>query len=378
VFSGTNEDNEAFGIVQLTSPAPSGGETVTLTSSNPKAAAVPASVVVPAGQGQKSFTIRPLQVLSPASLMLSAAIGGQSASAPLTVDPASLMQIDIAAGPPTPNVFTGGTPEIGSILTNGVAPVGNTFNLSSNSPAATVPATVDVLPGQLPTFSITTQQVTTTTPVVITATWRGRSIKVNMTLQPPPSLQAPATGASFPTGQVVIFRWHTPHGLSSQLQVADNPSFSNPVVDLNTDTAQAWAVMSLPSGKLYWRVLGVDAYGVEGPQPAVRTFTIKPPSGPLPAPVPEFPANGATVTAGQQVSFFWQPVNGAASYELQVANNASFTPPLVLDRKPSGNQVNTSTLPVGSLFWRVRALDSLGNPGAWSVTFQLTVASGGT
>jgi len=28
------------------------------------------------------------------------------------------------------------------------------------------------------------------------------------------------------------------------------------------------------------------------------------------------------------------------------------------------------------LFWRVRALDSLGNPGTWSVTFQLTVASG--
>ena len=36
--------------------------------------------------------------------------------------------------------------------------------------------------------------------------------------------------------------------------------------------------------------------------------------------------------------------------------------------------MNTSTLPVGSLFWRVRAMDSLGNPGAWSVTFQLTVA----
>ena len=377
VFSGTNEDNEAFGIVQLTSPAPSGGETVTLTSSNPKAAAVPASVKVPAGQGQQTFAIRPLQVLSSASLTLSAAIGSQSASAPLTVDPASLMQIDIEAGPPTPNIFTGGTPQIASILTNGVAPVGNTFTLSSNSPAATVPATVDVLPGQLPTFSITTQQVTATTPVIITATWRGRSIRANMTLQPPPSLQAPATGASFPTGQVVIFRWHTPHGLSSQLQVADNRSFSNPIEDFNTDTSQAWAVMSLPSGKLYWRVLGVDAYGVEGPQPAVRTLTVQPPSGPLPAPVLEFPANGATVTQGQQVSFFWQPVTGAASYELQVANNASFTPPLVLDRMPKGNQVNTSTLPAGSLFWRVRAMDSLGSPGAWSTTFQLTVASGG-
>jgi hypothetical protein len=71
-------------------------------------------------------------------------------------------------------------------------------------------------------------------------------------------------------------------------------------------------------------------------------------------------------------------VSDAASYELQVANNASFTPPLVLDRKVTGNQVNTSTLPVGSLFWRVRAMDSLGNPGAWSVTFQLTVAASGT
>jgi hypothetical protein len=197
-----------------------------------------------------------------------------------------------------------------------------------------------------------------------------------MTLQPPPSLRAPATGASFPTGQVVIFRWHTPHGLSSQLQVAGNPSFSNPAVDLNTGIAQAWAVMSLPSGKLYWRVLGVDAYGVDGPQPVVRTLTVKPPGGPLPAPVLEFPANGATVTAGQQVSFFWQPVNGAASYELQVANSAAFTPPLVLDKKVTGNQVNTSTLPVGSLFWRVRAMDSAG-PGAWSATFQLTVTSGG-
>ncbi len=97
--------------------------------------------------------------------------------------------------------------------------------------------------------------------------------------------------------------------------------------------------------------------------PAVRTLTVRPPSGPLPAPVLEFPANGATVTAGQQVSFFWQPVNGAASYELQVANSAAFTPPLVLRRKVKSNQVNTSKLPVGSLFWRVRAMDLGGSRG---------------
>jgi hypothetical protein len=175
---------------------------------------------------------------------------------------------------------------------------------------------------------------------------------------------------------VVIFRWHTPAGLSSQLQVASNPAFTSPVINLDTSTAQAWAATSLPSGKLYWRVLGVDSYGNQGPPPAPRTFTVQPPAGPLPAPAPEFPANGATVTAGQQVSFFWAPVTGAAHYELQVASSPAFTPPLILDRTIKDNQASTSTLPTGELSWRVRALDSKGNPGAWSVTFQLTVTAG--
>ena len=78
---------------------------------------------------------------------------------------------------------------------------------------------------------------------------------------------------------MVIFRWHTPAGLSSQLQVADNPAFTNPIADFDTDTAQAWALTSLPSGTLYWRVLGVDIYGNEGPPPAARTFTVRPPAG---------------------------------------------------------------------------------------------------
>ena len=297
------------------------------------------------------------------------------------MDPAALNQVFINSnqkedGRSTPNVFSGGTPQVGTLLFNGNAPSGTVVTLASSSPAVSVPASVTAA-GQLVSFSITTNQVTTSTRVTITATWRGKTVSARMTLQPPPTLRAPASGAGFATGQVVIFHWHTPAGLSSQLQVADNPAFTNPVIDLDTNTTQAWAVTSpLPSGRLYWRVLGVDVYGADGPSPAVRTLTVKPPTGPLPAPVPEFPANGATVTAGQQVAFFWQPVTGAASYELQVANTSAFTPPLVLDRRVKTNQVNTSTLPVGTLFWRVRALDSLGNPGTWSVTFQLTVASG--
>jgi len=278
-------------------------------------------------------------------------------------------------GRSTPNVFSGGTPQVGTLLFNGNAPSGTVVKLASSSPAASVPASVTAA-GQLVSFSITTHQVTASTPVFLTATWRGKTVSAKMILQPPPALQVPAAGASFATGHVVIFRWHTPSGLSSELQVATNPAFTNPVTDFNTDTSQAWALSSLPSGTLYWRVLGVDVYGAEGPSPAARTLTIKPPSGPLPAPVLRFPANGATVTAGQQVSFFWETVTGAASYQLEVATSSAFTKPLVLDKKVKTNQVNTKTLPTGTLFWRARALDSNGNPGTWAAPFQLTITSG--
>jgi hypothetical protein len=378
VFSGTNEDNEAFGIVQLTTPAPAGGTTIALASSNPSAASVPASIQMAAGQAQGSFTIHPLQVSSPAPLTLSATLAGHAATAPLAVDPANLNQVFLESnqsedGSHVPNFFSGGTDLVATLLFNGNAPGGSVITLASNSPAASVPPSVTAT-GQLQSFSITTQPVTASTPVVITATWRSKTVKVEMTLQPPPALLGPASGASFPTGGRVTFRWQTPAGLSSELQVADNPAFNSPTVDFDTNTSMAWAYTSLPSGKLYWRVLGVDVYGAFGPPPSARTLTVQPPPGPLPPPTPEFPTNGASLPAGQQVSFTWGPVNGAAAYELQVATTTTFTPPLVLDRTPKGTQVNTSTLPVGTLYWRARAVDANG-PGTWSVTFQLTITS---
>jgi hypothetical protein len=293
VFSGTNEDNEAFGIVQLTTPAPAGGTTIALASSNPKAATVPASVSIPAGQAQGSFTIQPLQVALPATLSLSGTLAGHAVTAPLAVDPASLNQVFIESnqqldGRSLPNFFSGGTAVVATLLFNGNAPNRSVITMASNSPVASVPASVTAT-DQLASFNITTQPVTTNTPVVITATWRDRTVKVKMTLQPPPTLIAPSAGASFATGRVVILRWHTPTGLSSLLQVADNPGFTNPIADFNTDTAQAWALASLPSETLYWRVLGVDIYGNEGPPPATRTFTVRPPTGPQPAPTPEAP-----------------------------------------------------------------------------------------
>ena len=66
-------------------------------------------------------------------------------------------------------------------------------------------------------------------------------------------------------------------------------------------------------------------------------------------------------------------MSGAASYVIQVDNSSSFTAPLTLNRTVTAAQFTTSSLPKAKLSWRVRAIDSAGNPGAWSSTRALEV-----
>ena len=75
----------ATGIVTLAAPAPSGGVTVWLSSSNPDVASFPASLAVAAGQTSATFTVTTRPVTSKTFITVSAVSGGTSASAILTV-----------------------------------------------------------------------------------------------------------------------------------------------------------------------------------------------------------------------------------------------------------------------------------------------------
>jgi hypothetical protein len=82
--SGTTGGNSISATLFLTGNAPAGGAAVSLSSSNPTAAQVPASVTVPAGQGFQGFTI----TTSPVSVDTSVTITGTygvSQSATITV-----------------------------------------------------------------------------------------------------------------------------------------------------------------------------------------------------------------------------------------------------------------------------------------------------
>jgi hypothetical protein len=93
--------NSVTGTVTLTAAAPSGGLVVSLSSSNPGVAGVPASVTVPAGATSATFTVTTTAVYDTRSATITATGGGASRSATLTVVPQSVDQrgsISLARG----------------------------------------------------------------------------------------------------------------------------------------------------------------------------------------------------------------------------------------------------------------------------------------
>jgi hypothetical protein len=173
--------------VQLTAGAPPGGATVALVSSHPALAPVPATLSMQEGH---AFSVIPIffgQVTTPTVITLTATLNGVSASSQFTLRPPTLnnetLQPQVRA--------TGGATMAGWVDLEGgglAGPGGFPVNLSTNSPAASVPATVTIPAGVSGTgFSIQTTAVASTTVVTITATSGGVTNQWQITLTPSPA-----------------------------------------------------------------------------------------------------------------------------------------------------------------------------------------------
>jgi len=162
----------ASGTVTVAKAAPAGGITVAL-SSNSAFAVVPASVLVPAGTTSIGFSITTARVSAVTPVIVTATLAGLDAQAATTLDPVTVSSVFF-----TPASVLGGNPTTGNVTLTSVAPPGGvTVTLASNTGYATVPATVDVLPGaSLAEFAVSTKLVPAQTSATITATV-GASVK---------------------------------------------------------------------------------------------------------------------------------------------------------------------------------------------------------
>lgn len=173
-----SDGQSATGVVELNSPAGTGGVVVSLSADN-SAATVPTSVTIPAGHSSVSFKIETASVTAQTIVTLTATLGSTSKTATVSINPATLSALSLE-----PDRVSGGSTTTGTVKLSGPAPTGGlTITLASNSSSATVPPTVTVPAGQNAiTFTVSTTAVTSRTIVQITATLGSATMTKNLTI----------------------------------------------------------------------------------------------------------------------------------------------------------------------------------------------------
>lgn len=175
--------NTVTGVVYLTNPAPAGGASVYLTTTNENLATPERNwIVVPAGATYSTFRIRTFPVSSQTTVFVKATRSGVTVQNDIILLPPGLSSLATSTA-----TIKGGTSLTGTVTLNGPAASGGaTVTLrSSNTLFARVPLTVTVPAGsRTGTFTITTSAVSSNQNVNITATRLGVVRTAGITVTP--------------------------------------------------------------------------------------------------------------------------------------------------------------------------------------------------
>jgi len=171
----------------------------------------------------------------------------------------------------------------------------------------------------------------------------------------------------------VNFVWKTFNIFGSynryQLQISTNSNFDPSYTYLTTDTSYS---VNLSDGNYYWRVRAVASDNSDSTYWTVSLFELDK----TPPTVPNLvsPGNGAALNTSS-VTLIWNRsqdnLSGVGQYEIQLANNPSFTNPITYLTSDTTNSI--SNLNDGTYYWRVRAEDNAGNLSGWSEVWSYEI-----
>jgi hypothetical protein len=191
-----------------------------------------------------------------------------------------------------------------------------------------------------------------------------------------PALQSPTSGSalSFPNNPVVL-KWAGVPGAAHYLvSVASDPTLGSLVLHYanqddpkgapNVAATSAAITSALAPGPYYWNVVPVDAEGNRGVATQTSSFS--------------WLWNSVTAVHMDDLNaapeafdprFSWNPVPGAARYEVEINSSVDFAPGSKVCC--NGSTIATSLSPTQVLkdnvyYWRLRALDPDGNAGVWN------------
>ncbi|HZH98962.1 MAG TPA: Ig-like domain-containing protein, partial [Fimbriimonadaceae bacterium] len=194
------------GTVQLESPAPSSGFTITLTSPS-SAISTPSSVAVPAGARSANFTA----TTTPVSAVTTRPVYAQDPPGFTVHGFLSLVPTELRSLTLTPNEVIGGRSTTGTVALYGTSSSPRTVTLASGSSAISVPPSVTLPPGASElTFSVNTSPVSSDATRYVSATYDGATRSAALTLRVGPSLvslgisPSSVRGGSSATGTVTL------------------------------------------------------------------------------------------------------------------------------------------------------------------------------
>ncbi|HKV95327.1 MAG TPA: hypothetical protein VJW20_22470 [Candidatus Angelobacter sp.] len=221
IFSG----NTTFVQLQLSTAAPANGAVINLTSSDPNAFPVPATVTMPGNTGWMQFQTQAGQVTTPTPVTVTAKLNSGTTTLNLNVLPPSIKSIQV-----NPGTISGGATAAAVITLNGLAPAGGAqIDLTSDSPAALAPAVATVQAGNSTVVAqIPTNPVSANTLANITANWNGASVASQLTITPqgqPDSITLSPATVSGTTGSFAVVRVATPSTTDQIFQITNsNPN----------------------------------------------------------------------------------------------------------------------------------------------------------
>jgi hypothetical protein len=216
----------ASGLIILNGNAGSGGATISVRSNSPSIT-VPATVTVPQGASQVSFTINSSNVISATTGTITATLSAATAQSSITLYPA------LSSFGVSPTSVPGGATATLVIYLGANAPAGGWLvNLSSgNRGVASVPATVTVPAGtRYLQVRVTTTPQCSNAPVTLTASSGASTLNTTLTVTPPPpsslSFVTSVKGGAPVTATVNVPYPACSSGISVALQ-SSNPSVAS-------------------------------------------------------------------------------------------------------------------------------------------------------
>lgn len=178
--------------------------------------------------------------------------------------------------------------------------------------------------------------------------------------------------------QPLVFRWSSvPHAYQYRLTVATDPRLGNQVIGSATSPIITQGTVYTPgaplsAGRYFWAVTPMDSEGNLGRRSVVGAFTYS-----WPTVTPARITDARPEPSIFDPVFSWNPVPGAAHYQVEVSSAADFPTGSIwccTDTTLGNSLAPTQEMANNAYYWRVRAIDARGDAGVWNYGPHFTKA----